>query len=99
MGYQISYGQSGARKTKKWKMSAIKLEKTHLLAFCCVLLCLLLLAVCVIPQFRLFLRNLVLPGNPDVTANALEQVVDAIGSGVSIQTALTEFCRSVLKGA
>ena len=29
MGYQISYGQSGARKTKKWKMSAIKLEKTH----------------------------------------------------------------------
>lgn len=99
MGYQISYGQSGARKTRKSKLPTIMFDKTHLLASCCVLLCILLLAVCVIPQFRLFLRNMILPGDPDVTANALEQMVDAIGAGESVQTALTEFCRNILKGA
>ncbi len=98
MGYQISYCQTGMKKRKKWRIPEFKINKTHLLGGCCVLLCILLLTVSVIPQFRLFLRNLILPGDPDVTANALEQMVDAIGAGESVQTALTEFCRNILKG-
>ena len=99
MGYQISYGQAGVKKRKKWNIPKPRIEKQKMMAALCVILSMLLVAVCVIPQFRTYLRDLILPGDPSVTAAALEEMVDAIGEGQSVQAALTEFCRDILRGA
>lgn len=53
-------------------------------------------AVCMIPQVRAALRDLLLPGDPEVTATALERLVEAVSEGEAIQTALTEFCREII---
>ena len=99
MGYQISYGQAGMKKRRKWNIPKLKIEKSKIMTVFCVILSALLIAVCIVPQFRVYLRDLILPGDPAVTADALEEMVDAIGRGESVQAALTEFCRDILRGA
>lgn len=96
MAYQITYGQTVVKKRNIFR---IRVGKQHLLTSCCIMLGILLLAVCILPQLRIGLRNLILPGDPDVTASALENMVDAIGAGESIQSALTDFCREILSAA
>ena len=96
MAYQITYGQTVV---KKMNILRIRFSKQNLLTACCVMLGIVLLAVCVFPQFRIGLRNMILPGDPEITASALENMVDAIGAGESIQTAITDFCRQILSAA
>ena len=58
---------------------------------------LLFSAACMIPQVRAALLELLLPGDPEVTATALERLVETVSEGESIQTALTEFCREIIE--
>lgn len=57
---------------------------------------LLFSAACMIPQVRAALLDLLLPGDPEVTATALERLVEAVSEGEAIQTALTDFCREII---
>lgn len=96
MGYQISYGQDVVSKTKKREFRMPRPGRGGFMRLGVPGLILLFVVVCFIPQVRLTLRDLLLPGDPEVTATALERLVETVSEGESIQTALTEFCREII---
>ena len=51
-----------------------------------------------VPQGRLWLRDLLLPGNEDVTAAALESMVTDLRDGEAIGQAVESFCKEILAG-
>ena len=96
MAYQISYGQDCATKTKKLELRLPKPGREVMLRAALVCSVILQLLTCLIPQVRLAVRNMLLPGDPEITATALERLVEAVSEGETIQTALTEFCREII---
>lgn len=96
MAYQISYGQDCATKTNKRELRLPKLSREAVLraALACSVIALIL--ICLIPQVRLAVRDVLLPGDPEVTAAALERLVEAVSEGETIQTALTDFCQEII---
>ena len=51
-----------------------------------------------VPQGRLWLRDLILPGDEDVTAAALEGIVSDLRSGEPLGEAVDTFCKEILAG-
>lgn len=93
MGYQISY-DSGiiCKKTiyprrfkgKRWIISALLVIFTLILLF---------------PTGRIWVRDLILPGNEAVTASALEELVQDIRQGTPFSEAITCFCQQIIYGS
>ena len=91
MAYRIAYGPSGTvlkekrRKRRKW-ISAVAVFAL------------------VIGILRLFwigdwMRDFLIPGDPDVTVAAWNTMVDKLRDGSGIRLAVAAFCEQVLEGA
>ena len=52
----------------------------------------------VIPAGRLWLRDLLLPGDEDITAGALEALAEDLGDGVPLGEAVDAFCYEIIHG-
>lgn len=92
MGYRITYENGSIRKETvkirklKWKQCLIGMIAA-VLAFAMM-----------IPGGRLWLRDLILPGDEEITAAALENMVGELRSGEPVGEALEAFCREILAG-
>ena len=92
MGYRITYDNGAIRKQtvrirrikwKRWSAGAVGI---------------VLAVSLMVPQGRLWLRDLLLPGNEDVTAAALESMVTDLRDGEPIGQAVESFCKEILAG-
>lgn len=86
MGYKIVYGKQKIRK--------FSFKKCIILS-CCALSAAMLLW----PGGRSLLQELLLPGDAQVTASALETLVLELEQGGSMADAVTAFCQEVVAGA
>ena len=90
MAYRITYDQSNVRK-KSVRFPRIRWKR------CAVLFSAAVLGLMVIiPAGRMWLRDLLLPGDEEVTAVALEGLAEDIESGVSVGEAVDAFCREII---
>lgn len=96
MAYQIQYGQDGVQKTTKRDYRIPKIGRKGAVQLCVLIGVIVLVSACLLPQFRLWIRNAFIPGDPDVTAAAATRLIESISEGESVQAALTEFCREIL---
>ena len=55
--------------------------------------------VCFWPEGRAVLRDVLVPGDPDVTLHGLETLARELREGESFSDAVTAFCREVIDGA
>ena len=94
MGYRIQYGQTLQRievnelppKNKnKWIPIALMLG--------CVIAALLIFSEAA------FLRDLILPGNANITEAALVNLAEDVRNGVAFRNAITAFCREIIINA
>ena len=94
MGYQIRYDAGKAVKTglKERKRSAVGMVAAGLVVTC-------LLVRLFWPAGMEKLRRMVLPGDPEVTGRAAEQMVSQIHEGVPVGDAVQVFCREILNEA
>lgn len=90
MGYRIDYGSGKKTGGRRKKL------RVGLIAAIC--LC-LLVAVLEISGLKTMLWNRLLPGDPAVTAAALDEMVQAIRSGESAAGAVTAFCMEIVENA
>ena len=92
MAYRITYGEGSIQK-QSVKLTKIR-WKPILLGICVSALALTL----VIPGGRIWLRDLILPGDEEVTAVALEDLAQNLGNGVSLEEAVDAFCYEIIHG-
>lgn len=85
MGYRIVYG--------KQEKKIISPKKIGL-----IISAILVFAMLLWPSGRNAVRNLILPGDADVTAAALQKLVSELGEGQSIGEAVTVFCQQIIAG-
>ena len=90
VAYRVSY--DGAVVTK----TSVSVRKKRRWVPVTVLL--LLFGAMVFPGGRLILRNILLPGDEVVTANALEALVENLKSGDSVSDVLEAFCLEIIHG-
>ena len=92
MGYRITYENGVIRKQtlkkrrimwKRWSVGTV----TAILAIALM-----------VPQGRSWFRDLLLPGDEEVTAAALEGMVSDLRDGQSIGEALETFCKEIIAG-
>lgn len=92
MGYRITYS-NGIIEKKLFRDRRINWKRIP------VIFATLAVAVTLaVPSGRLWLRNILLPGDEDVTAAALESLVEDLYSGESVGEAVQTFCREILTG-
>ena len=90
MAYRIDYGsgdQSGAisKKRRYFVFGAVAL---------------ILISVLIrISGYHTYLIRLMLPGDPEVTALALDTLIQQLKEGSGLRDALTTFCAEIIQGA
>ena len=97
MSYRIIYGRTEVNKKKRIFWKRIKFGNRIVVVLCSVIL--LIVFMTCFPGNINILRELLLPGDADVTSQALENMVDHIVQGDSVQAALVTFCRKIIGGA
>lgn len=90
MAYRIEYGDAGS---VKLPVKPVRRKKTAMVA---VMIGVLFLALMLIPQGRMMVRNAVLPGNEAVTAEALQDLAADLRAGEELSDAVTTFCRYII---
>ena len=85
MGYRIVYG-----KQEKWKFPK---KKTLLLVFAAMAMVVMLW-----PAGRNALREWMLPGDTEVTSQALQGLAADLSDGESLGDAVTAFCKEIIQG-
>ena len=85
MGYTISYTQNSEYKTKRFNLRRV-------LIIAVVATFLLGISVSIHGSFR----ELLLPGNADVTERALHNLAENMRTGVKVQDALAAFCNEII---
>lgn len=99
MGYQISYEKEQIKKSvKQEKKEQMKIHPRWR-KNTCLLLLVLLTCCCLVTQFRNWIVQLLLPGDGYVTAQALEDMLDAVEQGGSFREAMSTFCKEIIGGA
>ena len=92
MGYRIIYDKGTIHKETvrarrfRWKRWGIGFAGVALAA------------ALMVPQGRLWLRDLLLPGDEEITASALEGMVSDLRAGEPVREAVEAFCREILAG-
>lgn len=92
MSYRITYGEGRIKKKAvslpkiKWKPILVGISAAALAV------------TLVVPGGRLWLRDLILPGDEEVTVGALEVLVEDLGNGVSLEEAVDAFCYEIIHG-
>lgn len=99
MGFQISYGNDPVITYRKSEEKPMQFRKSRLLKCVCVCFFALLFVCCLIPQVRGWLVHLLLPGDSELTARALENMVFAIEEGIPVREAMVSFCKEIIGGA
>lgn len=90
MGYRIEYDGNMVEKTVLYKKKRWKLV-TWIVAVVAVFGCLLL------PRGRELTREVLIPGDDQITIQALERYVDDLKAGTSFVDATESFCREILQ--
>lgn len=94
MAYRIDYGTAGThRKPLRHKLSAPAFKATIFV------LILVASAVTVKLVGLTWVRDVLLPGDPAVTAAALDNMTDGLRNGESLLDAVTAFCREIIENA
>lgn len=91
MGYRVSYDEGQATKV------ALRSRKKNVWIFAIAVL--LLLAMIAFPGGRLVLRDILLPGNEEVTAEALEGLAAELKAGEPLGEAVEAFCLEIIHGS
>lgn len=91
MGYRIEYGQPS---DKKYPMPSRCSRLPWMV--CGALLLFSLLTNLYWPEGREALRNLLIPGDPDVTTEAFAVMIEEVRTGEDFGDAVTSFCREIL---
>ncbi len=99
MGYQISYEKEQIKKSKKQEKKVRMKIQPRWRKGIGLLLPVLLALCCLIPQFRSWLFQLLLPGDASVTAQALEDMLVAVEQGTPFREAMSTFCKDIIGGA
>lgn len=89
MGYSVQYPSGSAN---KYPQVFKRENKGHIVIGCIVIMLLVVAVVCCLPAAR----SAVLPGDPVVTENALEAMINRLEDGQGIKACFTEFCREVI---
>ena len=90
MAYRISYD---AEKQSKKTLSPFRC----LVLTACFFACFLWLVSSFWPEGQELLRQLLIPGDPDITLEAAEVIAQELGSGFSMTDAARNFCLAVLE--
>lgn len=93
VGYRIEYDSTGA------KMRRIGLSKEKRRVILIVGVLIITVLIMAFPAGRLWIRDLLLPGNEAVTAAALEDFAEDIRQGQSFGQAVEAFCREIIHGS
>lgn len=92
MAYKIEYGSNGAEK------KTLQPRKRRRIPLTAGVLCMfLLLAVLFWPKGRTALRDIVLPGDAEVTADALQGLASDLRAGEGVSDAVTAFCQQIIR--
>jgi hypothetical protein len=92
MAYRITYGDGNIQKQSvrtrkiKWKPILVGISVSALAV------------TLFIPAGRLWLRDMILPGDEQITAGALEDLAEDLGNGVSLGDAVDAFCYEIIHG-
>ncbi len=92
MGYRIEYDGSTAQKT------IIRISKGKKRLMLTILAAVLTLGAVAFPRSRGILRDLLLPGDEEVTTAALEGLVEDLKEGEPFGDAVETFCREIIYG-
>lgn len=94
MGYRIDYSFTGAT-----RMPVKKREFWSGIA-AAICICTLVLGAIVVKNTAFpWVRDYLLPGDPVVTAAALENMADSLKAGEPLLDAVTAFCREIVENA
>ena len=91
MAYKIEYGSGGAEK------KALQPCKRRLPLTVGVLCVFLLMTLLCWPKGRTALREVVLPGDAEVTADALQGLASDLRAGEGVSNAVTAFCQQIIR--
>lgn len=91
MGYRIDYGQPF---DQKYPMPSRRSRLPWMV--CGALLLFALLTNLYWPEGRAALRDILIPGDPEVTAAAFSGMMEDIRTGEDVTGAVTAFCREIL---
>lgn len=90
MGYKIDYSTGdGAKMPVKPKKRRLR----RWLGICCILM---ILGALVFPKGRRVIRDVILPGDEEVTAEALQCLISDLRAGDEVSEAVTAFCHHVI---
>jgi len=93
MGYRIEYGETIiSRNTLPDVRKNGTLHLTWILAGVAV-------AAIVFTALGNRVRNMLIPGDPEITIPAFSEFVDCVQEGMPFSEALTEFCLEIVNGA
>lgn len=88
MGYQIQYEQIG-------QVTKIKKRPKAIISF--ILVALILVSAISVKAFALpWVQDVLLPGDPAVTAAAFETMVESLQEGTSLLDAIKAFCLEII---
>ena len=93
MGYRILYGS-----VKKARDLEKRVCRSAAMMGCLLVLFLLVISI-LWPEGSTMLRNLLYPGDPAVTASAIQVLMDDLSAGFGIYDAVSHFCIQILEGA
>lgn len=93
MGYRIDYGPVK-------KVRGVERRVSRIASLTGLFLLLFMITVCAFwPEGTAVLRDWILPGDPAVTAAAMEELTDSLRTGEELSDSLRTFCIRILEGA
>lgn len=92
MGYRITY-ENGVIRKQILRIRRFRWKRWGVGGITAVLALMLML-----PDGRLWIRDLLLPGDEEVTAVALENMVSDLRSGEPVGEAVEAFCKEIIAG-
>lgn len=91
MAYCIEYGQPSGKKYAPVRHSGYLIRM-----ICGTLILFLLMTHFFWPEGRTALREMFLPGDPEITAEAFSSMVEGLRQGEPVSDAVTAFCQALL---
>lgn len=94
MAYRIDYGSAGSQRKTLQKNIPTPVIKTALLVLALVAGAIVMKVVGLT-----WIRDVLLPGDPEITAAALQNMTDHLRNGESLLDAVTTFCKEIIANA
>jgi len=94
VGYRIVYESAFVKKTKICRVTS---HKQYIIIGS--LLLLMLFGMCWLGWNKTNIQRYLLPGDPDITGAAIEELIEKIRSGTSVSDAVSAFCNEIVDRA